>query len=348
MKPPEALVEIRLSGGLDAWSEGRPLEVTPVVRTAEEDLPHYARVEFPAMGCTIRAEVASTGPDALAELAKVAEWFEAWEARLSRFRPDSELSHINASAGTAVGVSPVMWEVIQASLQAARYSQGLVTPLILPALVAAGYDRPFDEMRGGELPSALNPPSVPDWRGIELDPSDQTVRLPKGSRLDLGGIAKGWAAERAAERLAMHGPVMVSAGGDIALRGIRRRSTPWRIAVGDPHAPERDLITLGLRSGGVATSGTDYRRWNSGGVPMHHLIDPRTGAPSSTDLVSATIVAPTLELAEAAAKVAILLGSREGLAWIERQPKLAGLLVLAGGGRLESRRLEPLFWRDRA
>lgn len=81
---------------------------------------------------------------------------------------------------------------------------------------------------------------------------------------------------------------------------------------------------------------------------MHHLIDPRTGAPSDTDVVSATIVAPTLELAEAAAKVAILLGSRDGLAWIERQPKLAGLLVLAGGARLESRRLEPLFWRDRA
>lgn len=347
MKPPEALVEIRLSGGLDAWREGSPLEVTPIVEPAEEDLSQNARVEFPAMGCTIRAEVASTEPDALAELAQVAEWFEAWEARLSRFRPESELSHINASAGTPVGLSPVMWEVIQASLQAARTSQGLVTPLILPALLAAGYDRPFDEMRGEDRPSALNPPPVPDWPELELDPSAHTVRLPMGSRLDLGGIAKGWAAERTAERLATHGPVMVSAGGDIALRGIRRRSTPWRIAVADPHAPERDLITLGLRSGGVATSGTDFRRWTSGGAPMHHLIDPRTGAPSDTDVVSATIVAPSLEQAEAAAKVAVLLGSREGLAWIERRPELAGLLVLASGARLESRRLESLLWRDR-
>jgi thiamine biosynthesis lipoprotein len=348
MNPPEALVEIRLSGGLDAWREGRPLEVTPVPGPAEEDLSHHARVEFPAMGCTIRAELASTEPDALSMLARVAEWFEAWEARLTRFRPESELSHLNTSAGTPVGVSPVTWEVIQASLHAARSSQGLVTPLILPALLAAGYDRPFDEMRGEDRPRPLNPPAVPDWRTIELDPSARTVRLPIGTRLDLGGIAKGWAAERAAARLARYGPVLVSAGGDIALRGIRRGTAPWRIAVADPHAPERDLTTLGLRSAGVATSGTDYRRWKSGGAPMHHLIDPRTGAPSNSDVVSATIVAPSLELAEAAAKVAILLGSQEGLAWIERRPELAGLLVLANGVRLESRRLDTLLWRDRA
>ena len=163
--------------------------------------------------------------------------------------------------------------------------------------------------------------------------------------MDLGGVGKGWAAEQAAYQLKALGPVMVSAGGDIAFSGRRRGSLPWKVTVANPHRPERDLKTLALSSGGVATSGTDYRRWTSGGVRQHHLIDPRTGAPSVSDVLSATVVAPSLQMAEVAAKVAILLGSRKGLAWIERRPGLAGLIVLEDGGQLESQRLAQYLWR---
>ncbi|MCJ7513588.1 MAG: FAD:protein FMN transferase, partial [Anaerolineales bacterium] len=278
-------------------------------------------------------------------LSQVAGWFETWESRLSRFRPESELSQLNARAGEVIPVSPMMWQVIQASLRAARISGGLVTPTVLPALEAAGYDRSFDQMRDMERGFASRPSPAADWREIALDPAKHTLRLPQGTRLDLGGIGKGWAAQRSVHRLRAWGATLVSAGGDIALSSSRNGLRPWSIAVADPRDPEKDIARLALHAGGVATSGTDYRRWMQGGALQHHLIDPRTGAPALTDVLSATVIAPSLEMAEVAAKVVILLGSREGLAWIERRPILAGLLVLESGEQLDSRRLTRYLWR---
>jgi thiamine biosynthesis lipoprotein len=345
MDTSRATVEVRLTGGLETWKDGLWLAPAAVAANLEAE-PANPHVAFRAMGCAVRAEVASPDPWAQAPLDQVASLFETWEAKLTRFRPDSELSQLNARAGEAVPVSPVLWEVIQASIRAARISAGLVTPLVLQALQAAGYDRSFDELRGEDHPPSLGPTPVADWREIILDPAARTVRLPEGARMDLGGVGKGWAAEQAADRLKALGPVMVSAGGDIAFSGRRRGSLPWKVTVADPHRPERDLTALALRSGGVATSGTDYRRWTSGGVRQHHLIDPRTGAPSESDVLSATVVGPSLERAEVAAKAAVLLGSREGLAWIERQPTLAGLIVLESGERVESERLAQHAWRQ--
>jgi thiamine biosynthesis lipoprotein len=345
MDTSRATVEVRLTGGLETWKDGLWLAPAAVGTNLEAE-PANPHVVFRAMGCTVRAEVASLDPRAQASLDQVSSLFETWEARLTRFRPDSELSQLNARAGEAVPVSPVLWDVIQASIRAAKISAGLVTPLVLQALQAAGYDRPFDELRGEDHPPSLGPAPVADWRKIVLDPAARTVRLPQAARLDLGGVGKGWAAEQAADQLKALGPVMVSAGGDIAFRGRRQASLPWKVTVADPRRPERDLTTLALRSGGVATSGTDYRRWTSGGVRQHHLIDPRTGAPSESDVLSATVVAPSLQLAEVAAKVAILLGSREGLTWIERRPGLAALIVLEDGGQLESERLAQYLWRE--
>jgi thiamine biosynthesis lipoprotein len=96
----------------------------------------------------------------------------------------------------------------------------------------------------------------------------------------------------------------------------------------------------------VATSGKDFRRWRRAGAWQHHLIDPRTGRPSISDVWSATVVAPSLQIAELAAKTAVILGSAEGLRWIERRPNLAALFVLEDGTRLDSLRLQDHLWRD--
>jgi thiamine biosynthesis lipoprotein len=309
------------------------------------------QITFRAMGCQILAVIDTNDARADAWLAQVPAWFATWEQHLSRFRTESELARVNAGAGRPVQVSPVFWAVLQAALWAARQSRGLVTPVVLDALEAAGYDRTFDAlglMGDGNVaagtahqgsPVVARPSSAQDWRAIRLSPRDRTITLPAGMRLDLGGIAKGWAATRAVERLRQLGPTLVDAGGDIAVSGPRADGSPWPIGVANPFAPEEILELLLVARGGVATSGRDYRRWRQGAVWRHHIIDPRSGQPAATDVLSATVIAPQLCAAEVGAKVALILGSEEGLAWIEARPHLAGLLVRGDGTVIRSARL---------
>jgi thiamine biosynthesis lipoprotein len=341
--PDGQTLQLRLDGLLDlaesnqlTWTLGNP-SPSPAGTT---------QTSFRAMGCGIRAQIESIDPKAEELLKRVPDWFETWEERLSRFRPQSELSRLNARPGEMVAVSPVLWEVIQASLEASRLTQGLVTPTILSALEAAGYDRSFAEMDPEADGDVAAPEAAPDWKRIRFEPKGRRLCLPEGVRLDLGGIGKGWAADRAVARLKRLGPSMVEAGGDIAISGRRSQGRAWRIAVADPRQPDRDLAYLAATSGGVATSGKDFRRWRRAGAWQHHLIDPRTGRPSTSDVWSATVVAPSLQIAELAAKTAVILGSAEGLRWIERRPNLAALFVLEDGTRLDSLRLQDHLWRD--
>jgi thiamine biosynthesis lipoprotein len=113
--------------------------------------------------------------------------------------------------------------------------------------------------------------------------------------------------------------------------------------VSDPANPDHPLEILRLSKGGVATSGRDYHHWVRNGRPMHHIIDPRTGLPATTDVVAATVVAPTVVEAEVGAKVAFILGSEAGLAWLEAHPPYAALLVTEDGQVLRSRRLQVML-----
>lgn len=313
------------------------------------------RLEFRAMGCQMLAVIDSDDASAREALAQVPVWFAEWEASLSRFRDDSELSVLNRAEGTSFRVSETMWQVLQAAMRAASRSDGLVTPTMLDALQAAGYDRSFDLLNslGGRprpLPrrQAAGSTQIADWRGIRLDAKTRTVRLPRGMRLDFGGVAKGWAADQAARRLSAVAPVLVDAGGDIAISTAQVNGERWPIAVADPFKPDSDLEMLMVDHGGVATSGRDYRRWQRDGKWQHHIIDPRTGAPAETDVLSATVIAPTTSAAEVAAKVALILGSQDGLQWIEARRELAGLLVLEDGRVVRSRRMDDYVWRESA
>jgi thiamine biosynthesis lipoprotein len=296
------------------------------------------------MGCEMKAVLDAEGPRARRALAQVPGWFESWEAALSRFRADSELSRLNARAGQIVRVSGVLWEVLQAALAAARRTGGLVTPTGLVALEAAGYDRTFAALPAAGSAAVAPAGPLPAWQAVRLLPRLQAVQVPAGVRLDFGGIAKGWAADRAARRLAAHAPALVDAGGDIRGSGPRATGEPWPIGAGDPRDADRDLALLTLRGGAVATSGRDYRRWQRGGVWQHHILDPRTGHPATTDVLSATVLAPTAVAAVSAAKAGLILGSGAGVAWLDAQPALAGLLVLDDGQVRLSRRLPDYYW----
>jgi thiamine biosynthesis lipoprotein len=294
---------------------------------------------FRAMGCHMLAVIDRDDAPAIAQLAEVPGWFEAWEQQLSRFRADSDLSRLNATSGRPVMVPPALWEVLGVALDAARQSEGLVQPTILAALEAAGYDRSFVKLAPAMV-GAPSPARAGDWRALKLDRQTHAVTLPTDVRLDLGGVAKGWAADQAARRLAQAGPALVDAGGDISVSGPMADGLPWPIAIANPFAPAESLGLVLLARGAVATSGRDYRRWTRGGLEQHHIIDPRSGQPAQTDILSTTIVAPDGPLAEIAAKVTLILGSRAGLAWLDARPMLAGLLVLEDGRILPSRRME--------
>lgn len=304
-----------------------------------------ADLRFRAMGSEMLVVLDAEGSRARRALAAVPGWFATWEAVLSRFRPSSELSRLNAAAGRVVRVSPVLWEVLQVALTVARRTGGLVTPTGLAALEAVGYDRSFTTLSAtGPAPAPAPARALPAWQVIRCRPGPRSVLLPDGVRLDFGGVAKGWAADQAVRRLAATGPALVDAGGDIRVRGPQAGGTPWPVGVADPRDPEHDLLLLALRRGGVATSGRDYRRWQRGGVWQHHILDPRTGQPAATDVLSATVVGPTALAAEAAAKVVLIRGSRAGIAWIETQPALAALVVRDDGQVWTSARLPAYIW----
>ncbi len=288
---------------------------------------------FRAMGCEMAAwVVAADARMAEARLVAVQTWIETAEGQLSRFRPESELSRLNERSGEMVAVSPLLWDLLVYALEAARRTDGLYDPTVLDALERAGYDRPFAEIGtsqavGSSSSGLVSAPRSSAWREIRLDPKRRRVRLPAGVRLDLGGVAKGWVADRAAARLAALGPCLVDAGGDIAVRGAPPGQSGWLIGVADPHHPERDLALITLADGGVATSGTDYRRWYRDGVLQHHIIDPRTGHPAQTDLVSVTVVAAEAAQADVEALVVLLLGAEQGRRYLQQRPWLEALLI---------------------
>jgi FAD:protein FMN transferase len=329
---------------------GRSLPAIPTAHIRKPYFDGMQQIEFHAMGCQMHAMVDTDDPNAQTALAAIPRRFEAWEQCLSRFRESSELVALNRRSGETVRASETLWQVTRRALQAAAQTDGLVTPTVLDALEAAGYARSMSEPAGAlsTLASApvsvLPAPRVHDWRVVKLEARRRTITLPRGVRLDLAGVAKGWAAEQAARQLARVAPALVEASGDIAVSGPRADGSNWPIGVAHPFGQEEDLPLLLLAHEGVATSTRGYRRWLRGDKWQHHLIDPRTGLPAETDVFSATAIAPTATQAEAAAKVALILGSRAGIKWIEARADLAALLILENGAVLQSSRLEQYVW----
>ena len=305
--------------------------------------------EFKAMNCTIGFWVAGGGAaDAQAAFATAEQAVHAAEHTLSRFLAHSELSRLNAAAGhCAMPVSPLLWDVLSAALTAAESTGGLFDPTVLPALRAAGYDRSFDDLAGHRLElRAEAGQHRPRWREIEMRAASRSIRLPAGAAIDLGGIAKGWLADRLADQLAACGPCLVDMGGDIALRGRPPGEPGWPGGVANPLHPDDDLVTLALSDAGVATSGRDFRTWIAGGTPQHHLIDPVTQRPAITDVLTATVVAQRAAVAEVLATVALLQGAVAGIAWLGSRPA-EGLLVLEDATLAMTPRFSDLTWCER-
>ncbi len=297
------------------------------------------QIEFRAMGCQIFAAIDSPSPPE--SLAALPQLFEQWENHLSRFRPDSELNRINRAKGARNTVSPVFADVLDCAIAAEKLSGGLVTPLLLDALLSAGYDRDFSLlMPHNSFASSELLGVAPQLEEIDWNPRTSSLWLPPDVHLDLGGVAKGWAAHQAAKGLASFGPALVNGQGDIAVTAPRTDGSPWQIGISNPFSPQENIAVLHISGGGVATSGRDRRAWMQNGIPVHHIIDPRTGFPAQTDVLTATAIAPTVMQAETVAKTLLILGSENALFWLDAHPEFDALLVLEDGQRLMSENFE--------
>jgi thiamine biosynthesis lipoprotein len=272
------------------------------------------------MGSEAHVIVVGVAAERLVELA-VRE-LEALEERWSRFRPDSELSRLNAVAGTPVELSPVTFDAVQRAVEAWRDTFGYYDPTVLRALERVGYDRSFELLADvGPRPRTEGPLPCPGCVGIELDPATRTVRLPAGVALDLGGIGKGLAADLVCERLLDAGAdgASVNVGGDVRVAGESPSPDGWIIDVDD-----RAIVSLA--AGAVATSSTTRRCWTAGGRSYHHLIDPATGLPAESDLVTVSVVGATAAFAEVIGKAALIAGRSIGSSIIVEH-QMAALMV---------------------
>jgi FAD:protein FMN transferase len=259
---------------------------------------------------------------------------EAVEAELaaidlacSRFRADSDLSRLNASAGRPVRVGTRLLEALTVALRAAELTGGIVDPTVGRALVLAGYDRDFAAIEPGRR--RLVARRVEGWRAVSVDAERRQVYASRGVLLDLGATAKALAADRSAAAAAdaTGSGVLVNLGGDIAAAGPAPHGG-WPVRVAEDHRapPGAPSQTVTIDSGGLATSSTTVRRW---GPDAHHIIDPRTGLPAAAPWRTVSVTAATCVDANIASTAAIVLGAAAP-GWLEERGLPARLVDLRG------------------
>lgn len=292
-----------------------------------QPVPHpWPTHQFRAMGSQIHLWLDGEEAQANPFFRRVEALFRRVEARLTRFAGHSELSRLNARPEAWVPVSALLWDLLQHALRLARETGGLFDPTLLPALEAAGYTASFEELaQARPAPAGGARPGC--WADLRLDPERRAVWLPAGARLDLGGIGKGYTAQLAVDLLGTAGPALVDAGGDLVAGAAPRGFPGWPVGVAAPGGEAApDLFHLWLAHSALATSGTDYRCWQQAGEPAHHLIDPASGRPAQSDVITATVLAPEATTAEAWATAALIAGRERGLALLLERG-LAGALT---------------------
>ena len=271
---------------------------------------------FPCFGGMCAALVIGSGPAGTPHAAalRVKRGLLAWHDQFSRFQPDSELSRLNRDPRQTVAVSPAMARFVEAALNAAAMTGGLVDPTLAGEMDRAGYAKHLDSvpvplrralaLAPRRAPGGPNPTGA--WRQVSVDRKAGTVTRAPGVRLDSGGIVKGMFGDILAAVLGKHESFAVDAAGDVRFGGSGSLLRPIRVA--SPF-DESVLHVFELVRGAVATSGIGKRSWlDSDGRPAHHLLDPATGRPAFTGVVQVTALAPTGVQAEALSKAALLSG----------------------------------------
>jgi thiamine biosynthesis lipoprotein len=261
---------------------------------------------------------------------------EALEARWSRFRPDSDLRRASDRPGRWTTVAPETLSLLAVARTAWEATAGACDLTGGAAIAAAGYDRTLEDVIArGTIPPSDDRPGAPrpfpGLDAVEVDAGRGLVRVARGCILDAGAIGKGFAADLVADEVRASGArgVLVDVGGDLAVRGEPPEGGPWRLGVDLDGGPSP---TWTLASGGVATSSSVRRRWRHAGREMHHVLDPRTGAPVVTPPRAVSVLAGTAWWAEAVA-TALMVAAPSARASAASRMGAIAILVEQDGGR---------------
>lgn len=271
---------------------------------------------FRALGSPCEIQLYHASRDALqAAMDALTHELARIEQKYSRYRTDSLLSDINASAGSGrwISIDNETVSMLQYADTAFRESGGLFD-------ISSGVLRRVWDFKTQRVPSESELREIlplvgwkkVHWRGDKL-------KLPiEGMEIDFGGFGKEYAADRLA-LLAREAGIefgLIDLGGDISVVGPQPDGNPWRIGICDPRNPDKAIATLPLHAGGLATSGDYERAFVKDGRRYSHLLDPRTGWPV-TGLASVSVVASHCLIAGTATTVSLLKGN-EGAAWLEK------------------------------
>jgi thiamine biosynthesis lipoprotein len=288
-----------------------------------------ASSSFHALGTTVTVLTTDLHALPLVERALHKE-LAAIDIACSRFRRDSELSLLNATAGTPTTVSPLLAEALDAALRAAELTDGAVDPTVGRSLVTLGYDRTFASLRPEDAAPAPVAVPAPGWRTVDWDPAERRIVLSPRTALDLGATAKALAADRAARTAAEAAGcgVLVNLGGDLSTAGDPPTGG-WVVGLADDHTDTRPGPAITMTSGALATSGTSVRRWQRSGTTHHHIVDPTTGRSAEPYWRTVTVAANTCVDANTASTAAIVLG-REAITWLPDRGLPARLVHVDG------------------
>ncbi len=299
-----------------------------------------SRVDDGIMGTRIVVELWSEQPAAgeraidavMAEMRHI-------DADMSTYKPDSEISRVNAQAARGpVKISKELFDLLNTSLEYSRITEGAFD--ITYASVGFMYDfrarrRPDEKQIAAALPAV-------NYRHVLLDRATCSVRFSQpGVRIDLGGIAKGYAVDRGIAILQRAGikHALVSAGGDSRIIGDRF-GKPWIVGIRHPDRRDEVIARLPLVDTAISTSGDYERYFDENGVRYHHIIDPRTGH-SASAVRSATVLAPTATRTDGLSKTAFVLGAEAAIKIYERLGDVDAILVKPDGKVLYTKGLEP-------
>lgn len=282
-------------------------------------------------------EIAGTGKiDVFEWEQEIKNWFEQFENICSRFRPNSELSILNNQpTDTVIQIESTLYEILKKANDYAAKTDYYFSPYLGSALKAYGYYQTFNEIKD-KSDLQIKPYQ------FEREADEPIVFLPVmngvikkvDAEIDLGGIAKGWSVDKVAsivKKIGLENGI-VNAGGDIFVWGEEVRTIG--VQHPDPEFSDKDIIQFKIRNGGIATSNKLYRSWNASGKRLHHILNGKTGSPSESEIVQATVLSTNTAEADVLAKILCMHNFKDAVPWLMKHFPHAGCIVVKNDGQV--------------
>lgn len=273
-----------------------------------------ASEQFFAMDTIMTVNVLDENGEAAVQAARAE--IDRLEQMLSRTREDSVIALLNTHAGdgSALAVEPELGALLRFAQSVSQDLPGCFDITIAPVMDAWGFTR--EERHVPDPDTLADTLALVDWRALTVAEDDASARLEEpGMAVDLGAVAKGFAAQRAADAIRAAGgtSALLDLGGNITVLGSKPDVADWRVAVKDPQDTERQLGVVSLRDKTLSTSGGYERYFEANGITYHHILDPETGYPADSGLLSVTVVSSDPLLADALSTALFVAGRQAAL-----------------------------------